>query len=271
MKLGSAVCRAGRLCLRRACSGAVVPWKVVLCGHRLARALTGETAPLLATGEDLTLAQQHMEDSFIRDGLQGLKLTSWGIDVDTLNWLVRFMRGSGIVRVLEFGSGLSSLAFAHGCRVNAVASGYSERAGDDPMVISIEQDGAFAAQTREMLEKAGLSRVVRVVHAPLVERSCGEAMTQGYDVDLADIPDVSADWTAELVFIDGPATEDGLGRVVAAMDSVGRASQGCRLLMDDAFRGEEMDMIADLQCNSDWMVKGVAVVGKGVAAAELRK
>ena len=265
MKLGATVCRAGRLCLRRLCPGVVIPWKVVLCCHRLVRGLTGESSPLLATSEDLTLAQQRIEDPLIRDELHGLKLTGWGIDVDTLNWLVRFMRGSGIARVLEFGSGLSSLVFAHCCRVNTLASGCSERTGDDPMVISIEQDGAFAARTREMLETTGLSQVTRVIHAPLVKRNCGKEMTQGYGVDLAKLPDVLADWTADLVFVDGPATDDGLGRMVAVEDSISRASRECRLLLDDAFRGEEMDMFPCLQRRGEWLLQGIAVVGKGLA------
>ena len=109
--------------------------------------------------------------------------------IDLLDAAWRGVRDKRPARVLELGSGLSTLAVAYGLQAN----GFGE-------LYSLEDNPGHAAQTRRLLAEHGLAAYATIIDAPLRKMELDGEVHSWYEV--ADIPkDVSYD----ILLVDGPA------------------------------------------------------------------
>lgn len=151
--------------------------------------------------------------------------------------------------VVELGAGLSTL---HIARVLAEHGGH---------LISIEDDADWLALVTAMLEKAGLSAQVTLVHAPLVR--CRQAL-DGLDwYDVAAVEAGLAGAAIDLLLIDGPKAFDTPRRHARypAYPVLGPAlAPRSALALDDAGREGERHVMASWRRlpGFDFEVHGIA-------------
>ncbi len=132
--------------VRRIYLGCLISVRMAMFWHKFGRVITGTESPLLPGTDDFNFSTCNINNTGIRTALSSTKLTRWSLDVDSINWLTDFISEHKCSKILEFGSGISSVVFANLC------------ATDDgkPAVVSLEQDKAYAEQSRELIKKNGL-------------------------------------------------------------------------------------------------------------------
>ena len=141
---------------------------------------------------------------------------------DFLLELVRLIDEKQPLRVLELGSGVSTVVLA------------SRLAGRGE-VVSLDHDPGFAAQTRDELVQHGLS--ARVVDAPLVDVSVGGQAWRWYQVP-------GGLGKFDMLVVDGPPGDTGrLARYPALPVLVGNLEPGAVVCIDDGIRDDEREMV----------------------------
>ena len=137
-------------------------------------------------------------------------------------------------RILELGSG-SSTVFMARCL---------ESLGDDEAkIICLEHVEFWCGEVRRMIEQAGLTDRVQVLHAPIVENELEDAATsiRWYDLSV-----LAADaGPFDFVLVDGP--EGGKGDPLARYGAFPllrqRLAPGALLLLDDGVREGETEIV----------------------------
>ncbi|MFA9429674.1 class I SAM-dependent methyltransferase [Egicoccus sp. AB-alg2] len=154
----------------------------------------------------------------------------WALSADAAALVVGLVLATRPARIVECGSGTSSLWLGYALR----------RAGTGTMV-ALDHDERFAAQTREHVRRHGLDDVVEVRHAPLVEQAFGPHTQPWYDPSAwADLTDV------DLLLVDGPPRRVApMARVPALYAFHDRLRGGATVILDDAKRPEERRAVED--------------------------
>jgi hypothetical protein len=185
------------------------------------------------------------------EDIAGLSFGGWAMDRSTLAYLTERMRTEHLCRVLEFGSGTSSVVLGQAA---------SELGG---RMLSIEQDSHHAERVRGMLQARGLDRAVTVRHAGLgVVSACG-LTTVCYTLS----PDLRAEilrLRPQLVVIDGPSQVSGASRLAVLPSVCDLLEPGTRFGLDDAFRDAELQVARHWSDHPAITVLGIAAVGKGL-------
>ena len=150
----------------------------------------------------------------------------WAASPDLLWYLYRTVRDHGLTRVLECGSGVSTLIVA-----------YALQALGDGRVYALEHDETYVRSTRQLLQQHQLQAWAEVVHAPLRPVDLHGDTWPWYDLDA--VPPQSFD----LIFVDGPpgATRDH-ARFPAVPLLRDRLADGGIVILDDHSRPEEADI-----------------------------
>ena len=149
----------------------------------------------------------------------------WAIGGECAHLLVSVVLNKRPVSIVEAGSGLSTLLMAHAL----------ESLGGEGQIVSLEHDKLWLEKSQAMVDEHGLSRRVRIVHAPIVDVRVGEDVFPWYDVSGADLP-----YSIDLLFIDGPPEATGpLARYPALPLLFERLRVGATVVMDDASREGE--------------------------------
>jgi predicted O-methyltransferase YrrM len=169
----------------------------------------------------------------IRDILDGRvavpPTTDWAASADLLRELLTFVMARRPRVIVETGSGTSTIVIA-ACL---------ERLGEGHLW-SLEHLPAYARETRDQLAAAGLQHRATVVDAPLVDTPLGAHTWRWYD--LAGMPTTDP---IELLFVDGPPGDTGpLARYPALPMLLDRLAPGAVVLIDDAARPDEREMVA---------------------------
>jgi predicted O-methyltransferase YrrM len=164
-------------------------------------------------------------------------LGGWALAPDTALHLVRLVLERRPSRVLELGSGSSTVILAQALR----------RAGGGALA-SLEHDPAWAQRTRALLAEAGLRDAASVAHAPLRRVSFpdegGLVEMRWYDADVVARLAAQAGGTWDLLLVDGPpATRDDQARWPALPLLLPRLSPSCAILLDDADRPGERALL----------------------------
>jgi predicted O-methyltransferase YrrM len=148
----------------------------------------------------------------------------WAASTDLLGEVLRVIAGTRPRRVVELGSGLSTLVIA------AALRGQSQG-----RLVSIDAEDEYAAQTRLQLQRQGLSDWAEVRVAALKPQRSGIGAHPWYDADrLGDLDHI------DLLLIDGPPTALGADiRHPALPFFWDRLSPGAIVLLDDAARPGE--------------------------------
>ena len=145
---------------------------------------------------------------------------SWAASPDVLLTLLDLAKGSKPSRILDLGSGMSTLVLAI--------------CAPDSKIISIDNSAEYAEKTRALLSTHSISNVeIRV--APLTPHSSG---VDWYDVSkLVDLSDI------DLLFIDGPpGSKNDRARHPALYECLSKLSPHAVIVIDDAGRDGEKDM-----------------------------
>jgi predicted O-methyltransferase YrrM len=150
----------------------------------------------------------------------------WAASPDLLWYLYRTVREAGRTRILECGSGVSTLIFA-----------YALQERGEGRVYALEHDEAYARSTRDLLRQHQLQDWAEVRHAPLSPVDLHGETWPWYDT--AAIPQQSFD----LIFVDGPpgGTRDH-ARFPAVPLLRDRLADGGLILLDDHSRPDEADI-----------------------------
>lgn len=154
---------------------------------------------------------------------------------DLLVELVRTLDRTRPQVVVELGSGVSTVVLA--ARLKALGSG---------RVIAVEHDPDYARQTRDELAFQGLADVATVIEAPLGPIRVGEADRIWYQVPPGVLPSGIG-----LLLVDGPPAATGpLARYPALPLLRDRLAPGAVVLVDDAVRADEQEMVARWQAET---------------------
>lgn len=239
-------------------AGRLMPVPVLLCWRALGYRLTGKASPLLPPPYALGLEPSQIRHPAIRESLAGVRLSHWGMDVECINALARYIEQNRVHSVLEFGSGVSTVVLSLLCR--EAAGGQGAR----PQVLSFDEGADYADISRCEIEARGLSDVAHVMHCPLGPRLLDGESVQGYSWESSLSEVVPDGWAADLVLVDGPSS-GGLARAAAAVDGLACGKPGCLVLMDDGLRDEEIQCMRHLHRREYITFRGVMPVGKGLA------
>jgi predicted O-methyltransferase YrrM len=132
-------------------------------------------------------------------------------------------------RVVEFGSGVSTILFARALR----------DLGEKRQLDSFEHLESWYQRTRELLRSSGLEDVVRLHYSPLEKRD-------GLEVPWYDVSVLDRDATpCDLVVVDGPegGSREPLARIGGFLTLRDRLAPDAVVLLDDAFRRGEREIV----------------------------
>ena len=129
--------------------------------------------------------------------------------------------------IVECGSGVSTLVSAR-C-LQLLGHGH---------VYSLDHESSYATATREHLSKLGLDQFATVIDAPLISRDVDGVPYSWY------CPKESLPERIDLLVVDGPPSDAGtLARYPALPLLFGRLASGAEILVDDANRPDEQEML----------------------------
>lgn len=165
---------------------------------------------------------------------------------ETIDWLVEFVYQRRPRRVLEFGSGLTTVIL---CFILEQIHGK-----DGFRLLSLDQDQKWAAETKVRLAAFDGNGSCRVVHVPVIPSVVAGQGTSVYDVNAIGNADLEWLGRAEFVWIDGPYCE-GPGRYGTLHGLRKSLSPGAQFAMDDALRQKE------LIAGAEWVKEGIIVDG----------
>ncbi len=189
---------------------------------------------------------QSLEDPLKR-ALGDAELGPWSVDPRSIKVIASRLRNRPPSRVLELGSGWSTVCLAALMRELFDA--------DETRVLTIEQDERFASTTRELLRERSLDDQAQVVTAPLMSTG------NGYDLSLV-VGDLSRH-PFEAVLIDGPAGPTG-ARASTLPKVLPYLTNGAQVFLDDALRDSELSFLADWRSIPGFILEGIVVTGTGL-------
>lgn len=165
-------------------------------------------------------------------------------------------------RVLEFGSGASTVIFA----------ALAKHAAHGAHVVSVDENPQYAAKTRAWLNDFSLADYATVVTAPVVRRSFGAWRGYAYQPDPPTLAGALGDRRAELIFIDGPASwmtsraDCRYGSLLTAREWL---ADRAIFIADDVFRAREEAILRRWDQLAGVDVLGVIPVGRGLGIGEI--
>jgi predicted O-methyltransferase YrrM len=151
-----------------------------------------------------------------------LDRSGWSLGSAAFEAIVGEVRGRGIepARILEFGSGASTRAFA--------------TTFQNAAIVSVDHDGRWVPELDDLPKREHVDlRVVGLKHRVI----CG-VPTLTYDFD--------PHGTFDLALVDGPPRKLGNGRLGALLLAYAALNPGCFVVLDDACRPSELRALARL-------------------------
>lgn len=159
------------------------------------------------------------------------RLRSAAVSPDLLLHIVRHMKAHAPRRIVECGSGSSTIAMAQALRAFGI----------EGHIYAIENYEPYIVSVRDQLRQHDLERFVTIVHAPLVQRRYEgfDAPIGWYDLGAAAIPD-----DIDMLLVDGPlAIVHTNARYPAGPELLPKLSRAAHIFLDDANRRGERDMV----------------------------
>ena len=192
--------------------------------------------------------------------LSGLKFGEWTLSAEALVFLDAEVREGTCGRILEFGSGMSTIVLSQ-----ALTQRYGSA---DGRLLSVDQSEQYGAQTCRLLKERGLGGTVRIaaLQSALLPDG-GAALTYLFDDDL--IAAIRA-LTPDLVIIDGPSPASGGSRFALPLLLKSVLDRPCRFLVDDGLRDAELVAAEQWNHCAGIEVRGVHLIGHGLIAGIIR-
>lgn len=152
----------------------------------------------------------------------------WALTADTVLYLSDYLLRERPKRILEIGSGASTIWLGT----------FAQRIGAE--YVSIEHDESFAAHTRTMIAEHGLEGTVDLRHAPLAPLEIDGEEFSWYDRDaFEDIGD-----QFDLLVVDGPPESTGeMARYPAMPVLAERLADDAAVVLDDIHREAETESL----------------------------
>ncbi len=183
--------------------------------------------------------------------------TEHSITPETLNQIQQLIAALAVRRVLELGSGVSTLLIAHAFR----------RAGSGA-VLSLDDDARWAAQTTATLEREGLAAFAEVRVAPLKDITSG-----GRTAPWCDLSSIDPEARFDLVIVDGPPAWKGdrLARLPALYELRKHLGENGVLVLDDAGRSGETEIANQWRRDFPDLHFRMVGVGRGLFVASVQR
>jgi predicted O-methyltransferase YrrM len=161
------------------------------------------------------------------------KLGGWAISADALAVVVRDIRARQAPRVVEFGSGVSTIAIAALLRTMGEGT-----------LITIEHNMNYLKSVESNLATSGLKDYVELHHLPIVDFPAAPPMTACRSYDLRQL-----DVRFDVALIDGPITSEfgAATRMAPLAWCIDRLCFGASIYLDDADRAQERLVVATLR------------------------
>jgi hypothetical protein len=240
-----------------------LPWPTLFAAGRSVPQVQEAYFPaqprLLSTGKRLN--DEHLASIFKKE-----ILGDWSLNADTLNFFEKRIKSARPQVILEFGSGISTVCWAHWMQ---------EIHGSQPAqvrVLSVDQNDWQVEETREQLRLLGLDSLVRLFHAPLAQQTFGEIEAKSYRLSEPEFSGWLGAAVLDWVIIDGPFG--------------GQDSRWCRFpvlpliqphlkadavfYLDDAFRINELSVAQEWSKLPFVHIDGIYRVGKGVLMGRIQ-
>jgi SAM-dependent methyltransferase len=193
--------------------------------------------------------------------LEGLPLGEWAMTVEAIDFLLNQVERIRPQAILEFGSGVSTLALA--CVMRTLHG-----ASKTPHIFSVDQSSQYVQQIGSRLRLHGLHESVRFMTVPLISQVIQNVRTDCYQLHDQELLEFFGPSKPEFVVVDGPAADYG-GRFGTIPLVRNFLSDHAWIYMDDALRDSELSI-------ADWWDRlgyvkdcGVLWLGKGLLTARL--
>jgi hypothetical protein len=182
-------------------------------------------------------------------------LGKWSLDVEAINYVEEDVKKIRPQRILEFGSGISTLC---------LAQFLTEIHGKEPEVriYSVEQDENFAMETEKLIRDQGFGQFVRILHVPLIK-----GVVEGvdyYSYDLGSIGEITNGIKFDYCLIDGPSGKALNARFATLPLIKKHLNNRARFVLDDALRTRELLVAEKWQRLPYLKIQGVVLLAKGV-------
>jgi hypothetical protein len=230
-----------------------IPVAYWLWWQRVLRAISGLSNPLSPPPDAIVKREDRLGiEELSQLGAEDF-VGGWALDPATIRLLWRQLWLDRPRVIVEWGSGVSTVVFA----VYAALS--RSRHGRQCVVLAMEQDVRFKAETERRLEKENLSEFATLFHAPVREGP--------YDLVRlgAAPPERAVDW----ILIDGPSGPPGC-RSWTLPALRGHCGSGARWFLDDGFRDGELAILQQWSNVPGVVVHGIYPIGKGLATGRAR-
>jgi predicted O-methyltransferase YrrM len=196
---------------------------------------------------------RHLQDPELAIRLQDEDFGGWSPQIEAVDWLIRLLVKDKPRRVLEFGSGRTTVCLSviltrlHG--------------PDGFRLLSLDQDTENVERASKRL--AGLPGLpsCRIVHVPLIPAAIDEQQTSVYDLNDVDPQHFAWLGQADFVFVDGPYAK-GPCRYGTLPKVISHVRVGARFVLDDALRDKEL-LTGALWARDGLKVEGIVTIGQG--------
>lgn len=188
-----------------------------------------ERASAKSSMETVQAVEALMQLGWAYDHSFGPLLGGWAMDPVTLHGILKIVRGKPQPRIVELGSGTSTIWLAR-----ALA-----KMGEGQL-ISFEHQLTFAESVRGLLKAERLSDRANVVHAPLQRTTVGKQ-----EFDWYSLKDVTMPATIDVLLVDGPPGAIGQNARYPAVPILQtRLALGSVVILDDTDRKDEVEALA---------------------------
>ncbi|RRW46124.1 glycosyltransferase [Pseudomonas luteola] len=160
-------------------------------------------------------------------------MTSWSIAPEFACWLFDFVIGSRPLKVLELGSGVSSLVIASALKHNGGG-----------ILYSFEHDYDYYLKSKELLAESGLNDYVELSFAPLIKTTIDGNEYSWYDLPFSALDKWIGESGLDLLVVDGPPASTSYHARYPAYPLLKKyLSKNSLVLLDDAQRREEKGIL----------------------------
>jgi predicted O-methyltransferase YrrM len=196
---------------------------------------TADLASLVQRTPSLTTELGRITQRLVRHDRPMPELGGWAMTPSTLIWILDLIGTGRVSRILECGSGSSTVWFALAL----------EQRGGPGRVVSLESSPTYADETRRRLAELGLGERADVRTAELVELELPGRPPQPW-FDTSVLPDDAVGM--DLLFVDGPVGSIAREARYPALPVLGsRLAPDGLVVLDDSARGDEQRIIEQWQ------------------------
>lgn len=177
------------------------------------------------------------------------EFTYWALPLDVLEWLEKFITDNNIKKIIECGSGLSTIFLGEMKKRKIIEHS-----------LSLEHDDSWYNYLLERLQEKGLCDYTDLQLTPIKEQECLNSLRNWYDISQIQ------PFTTDLIIVDGPPGESMiLARYPAPYLLKDFIQPGCWILIDDYYREQE-NHIVKLWCEElPISIYQTINIGKGLA------